>query len=182
MNAALPPLLIVDDENNMRLSLRTILGQEGYAVKDVASAEEALRLVEREKFFMVISDFRLGGMNGGEFLRRCHERWPKLPVLIITAFATPKLAAEAIKAGAFDYLPKPCEPEELLNAVARCAERHRLLKENAILRARASDMFLLEDIIGESPRMVELRQLIQTVAPASATVLILGEKIGRAHV
>ena len=175
MNAALPPLLIVDDENNMRLSLRTILGQEGYAVKDVASAEEALRLVEREKFFMVISDFRLGGMNGGEFLRRCHERWPQLPVLMITAFATPKLAAEAIKAGAFDYLPKPCEPEELLNAVARCAERHRLLKENALLRARTSDTFHLDDIIGASPKMRELRELIQTVAPAHATVLILGE-------
>src|ERR1041384_56194 len=136
MSFPLPPLLIVDDENNMRLSLRTILGEEGYDVKAVESAEEALRLLEREKFFMVISDFRLGGMNGGEFLQHCRERWPQMPVLMITAYATPKLAAEAIKAGAFDYLPKPYEPEELINAVARCAERHRLLKENAALRSR----------------------------------------------
>ena len=175
MSAPLPPLLVVDDEKNMRLSLRSILGGEGYEAKTVESAEEALRLLEREKFFMVITDFRLGGMNGGELLRRCHERWPQMPVLMVTAYATPKLAAEAIKAGAFDYLPKPFEPEELLNAVARCAERHRLLKENAALRARSRELWNLSDIIGESPRMQELRELIQTVAPAHATVLILGE-------
>jgi DNA-binding NtrC family response regulator len=175
MSAPLPPLLVVDDEHNMRLSLRTILGEEGYAAKTVESAEEALRLLEREKFFMTISDFRLGGMNGGEFLARCRDRWPNMPVLMITAYATPKLAAEAIKAGAFDYLPKPYEPEELLNAVARCAERHRLLQENAVLRASRHDVYHVDDIIGESPRVRELRDLIRTVAPSSATVLILGE-------
>jgi DNA-binding NtrC family response regulator len=175
MSVPLPPLLVVDDENNMRISLRSILGEEGYSVKTAESAEEGLRLLEREKFFMVISDFRLGGITGGELLRRCHERWPNLPILMVTAYATPKLAAEAIKAGAFDYLPKPFEPEELLNTVARCAERFQLLRENAALRARTSDIYQLSDIIGDSPKMRELRDLIQTVAPASATVLILGE-------
>src|SRR5687768_15431962 len=101
MSVSLPPLLIVDDENNMRLSLRSILGEEGYSVKTAESAEEALRILEREKFFMIISDFRLGGITGAELLRRCRERWPNMPVLMITAYATPKLAAEAIKAGAF---------------------------------------------------------------------------------
>jgi DNA-binding NtrC family response regulator len=175
MTAPLPPLLVVDDEHNMRLSLRTILSDEDYSVKTAESAEEALRLLEREKFFMVITDFRMGGMNGGDFLARCRERWPNMPVLMITAYATPKLAAEAIKAGAFDYLPKPCEPEELLNAVARCAERHRLLQENAALRASRREVYQLDDIIGDSPRIRELRELIRTVAPSHATVLILGE-------
>ena len=174
MTASLPPLLVVDDENNMRLSLRTILGEEGYDVKTVESAEEALRLLQRDRFFVTISDFRLGGMNGSEFLRKCHERWPHMPLVMITAYATPKLAAEAIKAGAFDYLPKPFEPEELLNIVARCAERFRLLRENAALRTR-SETFEISDIIGESPRTRELRELIRTVAPSNATVLILGE-------
>src|SRR6185503_21245107 len=151
MSSALPPLLVVDDEKNMRLSLRAILSEEGYTPRLVESAEEALRLLEREPFFMVISDFRLGGMTGGQFLRQCHQRWPDLPVVLVTAYATPKLAAEAIKAGAFDYLPKPFEPEELLNVVARCAERHGLLKENAVLRAHSGDVYRLEDIIGESP-------------------------------
>jgi two-component system response regulator AtoC len=94
---------------------------------------------------------------------------------MITAYATPKLAAEAIKAGAIDYLAKPFAPEELLLAVARCAERYRLLQENAALRARASETYRLEQIVGESPAMRELRQLIQTVAPTDARVLILGE-------
>ena len=175
MTAPLPPLLVVDDEPNMRLSLRSVLGEEGYQVKTVESAEEALRLLERERFFLAITDFRLGGMNGGEFLARCRERWPNMPVLMVTAYATPKLAAEAIKAGAFDYLPKPFEPEGLLDAAARCAERHRLLEESAALRASRHEINKVEDIIGDSPRVHELRELIRTVAPSNATVLILGE-------
>ena len=174
MTASLPPLLVVDDENNMRISLRTILSEEGYTVKTVESAEEALRLLQRERFFVTISDFRLGGMNGAEFLRHCRERWPHMPVVMITAYATPKLAAEAIKAGAFDYLPKPFEPEELLNIIARCAERFRLMRENAALRTKG-ETYQITDIIGESARTRELRELIRTVAPSNATVLILGE-------
>src|SRR5256885_2087478 len=94
---------------------------------------------------------------------------------MITAFATPKLAVEAIKAGAIDYLAKPFAPEELLHAVARCAERHKLLQENAALRARAGEVYRLEEIIGQAPKIQELRSLITTVAPTNATVLILGE-------
>src|SRR5437773_8766359 len=92
-----------------------------------------------------------------------------LPILI-TAYATPKLAAEAIKAGAIDYLAKPFAPEELLHAVGRCAERYRLLQENANLRARAGEVYRLEHIVGECAKMQELRQLIQTVAPTEARV------------
>jgi DNA-binding NtrC family response regulator len=124
---------------------------------------------------MVITDARLGGMSGYEFLGRLRDQRPHLPVLMITAYATPKLAVEAIKAGAIDYLAKPFAPEELLHAVSRCAERHRLLQENASLRARSGEACRLEDIVGESPGMRELRHLIQTVAPTDARVLVLGE-------
>ena len=172
---ALPPLLVVDDERNMRLSLETVMRDEGYRVVAVESAEEGLRRMEDEEYFMVITDARLGGMSGYDFLGRIKTRWSELPVLIITAFATPKLAVEAIKSGAMDYLAKPFEPEELIHAVNRCAERYRLLRENAALRARAEAPAGLEQIIGECPGMQELRQLIQTVAPTHATVLILGE-------
>jgi DNA-binding NtrC family response regulator len=103
MKAALPSVLIVDDEKNMRLSLRTVLADEGYAVQATESAEEALSLLSQEEFFMVITDARLGtGMSGYELLAKVHVRWPDLPILMITAYATPKLAVEAIKAGAFD--------------------------------------------------------------------------------
>src|SRR5438552_9034229 len=124
---------------------------------------------------MIITDARLGGMSGYEFLGKARAQWPDLPVIMITAYATPKLAVEAIKAGAIDYLSKPYAPEELLHAVARCAERYRLLQENASLRARTTENYHLEQIVGECPSMCELRQLIQTVAPTDARVLILGE-------
>jgi DNA-binding NtrC family response regulator len=171
----LPPLLVVDDEKNMRLSLQTVLEGENYEVRLAESAENALKLLQQEEFFMVITDARLGGMSGYEFLRAAGEKRPGLPILMITAYATPKLAVEAIKAGAIDYLAKPFEPDELLHAVGRCGERHRLLAENAALKARAGDGIRIEQIIGESPKIRELRQLIQTVAPTDATVLILGE-------
>ncbi len=175
MSLPLPPVLVVDDEKNMRLSLNSVLTDEDYPVRAVDSAEAALALLAKEEFFMAITDARLGGMSGYEFLAKARSQWPELPVLMITAYATPKLAAEAIKAGAIDYLAKPFAPEELLHAVARCAERYRLLQENAALRARASETYRLEQIVGESPAMRELRQLIQTVAPTDARVLILGE-------
>src|SRR6266487_3123071 len=151
MGVKLPPLLVVDDEKNMRLSLEAVMAEEGYEIRAVDSAEAALRLLEQEEFFMIITDARLNGMSGYEFLGQLKQRWPNLPVLMITAFATPKLAVEAIKAGAIDYLAKPFAPEELLHAVARCAERHRLILENQELRARAGEPYRLDQIIGESP-------------------------------
>src|SRR5487761_2078474 len=175
MNPPLPPVLVVDDEKNMRLSLQTVLKDEGYATRAVESAEEALALLAREEFLMVITDARLGGMSGYEFLGQIRRRWPGLPAIMLTAYATPKLAVEAIQAGAIDYLAKPFAPEELLHAAARCAERHLLMRENAALRSRAGDVIGLDQIVGESPKMRELRQLIQTVAPTEARVLILGE-------
>ena len=175
MNLPLPPMLVVDDDKNMRRSLSTMLADEGYAVRAAESAEEALGLLARENFFMVVTDARLGGMSGYEFLAKIHNQWPELPSLMITAYATPKLAVEAIKAGAMDYLSKPFEPEELFHAVARCAERHRLLAENAALRSRTGESFSLEQIVGDSPKMRELRQLIRTVAATDARVLVLGE-------
>jgi DNA-binding NtrC family response regulator len=174
MSVPLPPVLVVDDEKNMRLSLQTVLKGEDYAARAVESAEEALTLLAREEFFMVITDARLGGMSGYEFLAKIHNQWPDLPVLMLTAYATPKLAVEAIKAGAIDYVSKPFAPEELLHAVTRCAERYRLLRENAALRSRANETFSLDQIVGESQKIRELRKLIQTVAPTDARVLILG--------
>ncbi|HEY9173558.1 MAG TPA: sigma-54 dependent transcriptional regulator [Verrucomicrobiae bacterium] len=175
MSLPLPPVLVVDDEKNMRLSLRTLLEAEGYAVRDVESAEAALRVLPEESCFMVITDARLGGLSGYELITQVRARWPELPILMITAYATPKLAVEAIQAGAMDYLAKPFAPEELLHAVARCAERHRLLQENARLRAETEATHDLSQIVGDCAKMRELRQMIQTVAPTDARALILGE-------
>ena len=123
-------LLVVDDERNMRESLKTVLESRGYQVDTVESAEDGLKAVGESDYFMVITDARLEGMSGYDFLRETHERWPDLPVLMMTAYATPKLAVEAIQTGAIDYLSKPFEPEELLHSVNRCAERHELISQN----------------------------------------------------
>jgi DNA-binding NtrC family response regulator len=175
MSLSLPPILLVDDEKNMRLSVSAMLTDEGYSVETVESAEQAEQLLDKRQFLLLITDAHLGGLSGYELLARAKKRRPELPLLMITAYATPRLAAEAIKAGASDYLPKPFAPEELLLHISRCAERHRLLQENAALREKVSSGYSLNSIIGDSPRMREQRDLIKTIAPTNATVLILGE-------
>src|SRR5881394_1873380 len=155
MTAAVPPVLVIDDEKNMRLSVKTLLSDEGYVARTVESAEEGLVLLGQEDFLMVITDARLGGMSGYDFLAKARAQWPDLPMLMITAYATPKLAVQAIKAGANDYLAKPFAPEELLHAVSRCAERYRLLQQNAALRVRAGESYTLEQIVGECPKIRE---------------------------
>ena len=100
MTRPLPPILLVDDEKNMRLSLSALLADDGYAVETVESAEQGEQLVDKREFLMLITDAHLGGISGYELLARVRKRRPDLPMLMITAYATPKLAAEAIKAGA----------------------------------------------------------------------------------
>ena len=179
MKPNLPPVLVVDDEPNMRETVREMLSDDGYAVALAESAEEALEMMAAPgaEFFMVITDGRLGGMSGYDLIRKMAKDYPNLQVILITAFATPKLAVEAIQAGAADYLSKPFAPEELLHAVERCRDHFELLAENKTLRARSrsSVIYEIHQIVGESPQMVELRQFIQTVAPTDSTVLILGE-------
>ena len=96
MSAGLPPILVVDDEKNMRISLMAILEDENYAVEVFESAEEGLSRLSTNEFFMLLTDARLGGMSGYEFLKKTKEKWPDMPVLMITAYATPKLAVEAL--------------------------------------------------------------------------------------
>jgi DNA-binding NtrC family response regulator len=175
LKSKLPKLLIVDDERNMRESLKVVLESHGYKADMVESAEEGLEAIANNTYFIVITDARLEGMSGYEFLQESHERWPDMPILMITAYATPKLAVEAIQSGAVDYLSKPFEPEELLHSVNRCAERYELIRQNTNLRARLNIGNQLDDIIGNCDSMRELRQMICTVGPTEATVLILGE-------
>ena len=175
MNVPNTPVLVVDDEKNMRASLRDLLEGEGYEVRTVESAELALELLGRERFFLGIFDGQLGGISGYELLARVRKQWPGMMALMITAYATPSLAVEAIKAGAKDYLSKPYAPEQLLHAVAECARIYQLTEENAALRARSAQEYSVDQIVGDCPKVRELRRLIQIIAPSHATVLILGE-------
>jgi len=111
MNPPLPPVLVVDDEKNMRLSLQTVLKDEGYSARAVESAEEALELLAREEFFMVITDARLGGMSGYEFLGKIRGRWPDLSALMLTAYATPKLAVKPSRPARLIIWPSRSRPK-----------------------------------------------------------------------
>ena len=175
MSALTTPILVVDDEKNMRASLRDLLEGEEYEVRTVESAELALELLSKEKFFLGIFDGQLGGISGYELLAKVRKQWPDMMVLIITAYATPSLAVEAIKAGAKDYLSKPYAPEQLLHAVGECARLFQLRQENAALRAKTVEEFSVDQIVGDCAKVRELRRLIQIIAPSNATVLILGE-------
>ena len=179
MKSTLPPVLMVDDEPNMRETVSQLLMDDGYMADVAESAEQALEMLGAPggEYFMMITDGRLGGMSGYDLLKRVREERPRMQVILITAFATPKLAVQAIQHGAVDYLSKPFAPEELLHAVDRCRKQYDLEEENKTLRARssASPIYQLHQIVGESPKMDDLRQFIETVAPTDSTVLILGE-------
>ena len=179
MKSALPPVLVVDDEPNMRETIGELLMDGGFTVDVAESAEDALEMLGEpgSEYFVMITDARLGGMSGYELLKRTKADWPKMPVIIITAFATPKLAKEAIQNGAIDYLSKPFSPEELLHVVDRCRETFHLVEENKSLRARAKpdQTYDVHQIVGESGFIVDMRKFIETVAPTNSTVLILGE-------
>ena len=180
MKSALPPILMVDDEPNMRSTVSELLMDDGYTVDVAESGEQAVEMLAEQgsEYFMMITDGRLGGMSGYELLKKAKADFPKMPVILITAFATPKLAVEAIQNGAVDYLSKPFAPEELLHAVDRCREHYDLKEENKTLRARSggsSPIYQLHQIVGDSPKMIDLRKFIETVAPTDSTVLILGE-------
>ena len=180
MKSALPPILMVDDEPNMRSTVSELLMDDGYTVDLAESGEQAVEMLNEpgNEYFMMITDGRLGGMSGYELLKTAKDDFPKMRVIMITAFATPKLAVEAIQNGAVDYLSKPFAPEELLHAVDRCREHYDLKEENKTLRARSgggSPIYQLHQIVGDSPKMIDLRKFIETVAPTDSTVLILGE-------
>ena len=180
MKSALPPILMVDDEPNMRATVSELLMDDGYTVDVAESGEQAVEMLTEpsSEYFMMITDGRLGGMSGYELLKKAKADFPKMPVIMITAFATPKLAVEAIQNGAVDYLSKPFAPEELLHAVDRCREHYDLKEEKKTLRSRSggsSPIYQLHQIVGDSPKMIDLRKFIETVAPTDSTVLILGE-------
>ena len=123
MSVPLPPVLVVDDEKNMRLILQTMLGDEGYAVRAVESAEQGLKLLEHEACFMVITDARLGGMSGYDFLAKVRAQWPDLPVLMFTGWGENILEHFARDAHPDAIVAKPIVQRDLLSAVADVLRR-----------------------------------------------------------
>jgi DNA-binding NtrC family response regulator len=168
-------ILVIDDELPMREMLQRLLEDLGYRVHLAKSGEEGLVAFEKGTFNVVITDFSMPGMNGIELLREVKKRTPSVPVILVTAYATINTAVEAIKAGAYDYITKPFDPDVIEITVKNALEHKHLLDENIQLKRRLSDVEKRTQIIGVSPKMKEVFHLIEKVAPTDATVLIQGE-------
>ena len=168
-------ILVVDDEESHRIMLRAVLQEEGYEVAEAADGPEAIRAVEQEPFDLILLDIRMTTMDGIEALSEIRKISPYAPVLMMTAYASVKTAVEALKAGAFEYLTKPLDIEELKILIEKALEYYHLREENLALEERLGDRFDFSRIIGKSRKMKEIFDLLAQVAPTDATVLILGE-------
>ena len=167
-------VLVVDDEPRQREIVGEILREEGHDVTLCASGPEALRRLEDEPAEILLTDLRMPEMSGVDLLREAKRRSPDLHVILMTAYATVSSAVEAMKDGAFDYLQKPFDKDELVQRVGRAAERTRLVSENRALRRRLEEQSGAR-ILGESPALKSLLAQIEKVARGSSDVLVTGE-------
>ena len=172
-----PPasILVVDDEINIRGALVTMLEKKGHQVRGVATAEEGLAQLEAASAELVITDLRMPGIGGMEFLRRLKGTWPDTEVVVMTAYGSIDTAVEAMRCGAYDYLTKPIDRERFPIVVAKALERHALTTENKQLRDRLETKTRFDHMVGESEPMQRVYSLVEMVADSDVTVLLTGE-------
>lgn len=170
-----PVILLVDDDQSLRRVMEYSLAESGYVVRAVGNGEAALRLFGKEAFDAVVTDITMPGISGMEVLRKVRESDPTLPVIIITAYGTIESAVEAMRQGAFDYITKPFNRDELKITLERALKMRRLEKENCDLRAAVIDKYRFSGIIGESAGIRNVLDLAGRVAASDATVLVTGE-------
>lgn len=168
-------ILVVDDEPNYLIVLSELLKEEGFEVITAQKGEDGLKIVQDTDLDLVITDMRMPGMDGLELLRAVKSYNKDLPVIMITAFGEVEKAVVAMKAGAYNYLAKPFNNEELLLNIRKGIEHYSLLRENLRLRDEARVRYGFASIVGKNDRMQEIYHLIEKVAPTSASVLITGE-------
>jgi DNA-binding NtrC family response regulator len=168
-------ILVVDDEPDMVENCTRVLRRAGYRCLSATDPERALALLESERPDLLLTDLKMPGIDGLELLRRAREIDPTLPVIVITAFATIESAVATIKEGAFDYLPKNFSVDQLQLSVERALRQRRLQVENRNLREQLQETLGLENIIGRSPAMARVFELVKKAARSEANILILGE-------
>jgi DNA-binding NtrC family response regulator len=169
-------LLIVEDKESLALMLRETVESEGLEADLARDGNEAVRkLASGQRYFAVLTDLRMPGADGIAVLRQVRESDPDCPVIVMTAFGTIENAVEAMKLGAFDFVQKPVDVDYLLLLLRRCRENRELRYENILLKDEFRQRYRLPAIVGESPRIVEVSNAIQRVAPTDSTVLLQGE-------
>ena len=168
-------VLIVDDEKAMRLALKALLSKEGYEVETADGGEEAVRCIEQGSFHVVITDLSMNGVGGMQVLEHARRVDPDLAVIMITAYGSEKIAVQAMKLGAVDYLPKPFDNDEVRVVVRRVMDTVQLKRDHRRLLEQVQGDFGFEQIVGRSPAMRRVFDTIAKVADADVTVLIRGE-------
>jgi two-component system, NtrC family, response regulator HydG len=168
-------ILIVDDEAVVRDSLGKWFSSEGYEARPVAGAREALEAIQSTEYDVALLDIKMPGMDGMELQARLKEADPELTVIIMTGYASVETAVQALKRGAYDYITKPIDPDELSHLVANALEHQRTRREVARLRENLQEAGPSTELIGRAPSMKKVYELIEMVAPTDATVLITGE-------
>ncbi|MBI5167189.1 MAG: sigma-54-dependent Fis family transcriptional regulator [candidate division NC10 bacterium] len=170
-----PHILVIDDEPMMRVTIADALAREGFQVTTAETGLEGMDLVKGQSFDVVITDLRLPKGSGMEILKACKEASPETAVVLITAYGTVETAVQAMKDGAYDYLTKPFSMDELVLLTKRCMKLRSLEAENIRLREEIERQSRFQGIVGKSPPMQEVFELIEAVAQNTATVLIVGE-------
>lgn len=168
-------ILIVDDEQIVRESLYHWFEDEGYSVDTAEDALAALKKFDKGKYDLILLDMKMPGMSGLELLSKIKEIDKECVVILITAFASVPTAIQALKEGAYDYVTKPVDPDELNNLVKNAIEQKSLKDENYMLKTKIEQMIIPENLIGESDEMQKIFELITSVAPTDTTVMIRGE-------
>ncbi|HLO26274.1 MAG TPA: sigma-54 dependent transcriptional regulator [Geobacteraceae bacterium] len=168
-------ILVVDDEKGQREILNTILRKEGYLIVDAPGGREALERLEHEEFDLILTDLKMQGMSGMELLEKALDMNPLQCVVMMTAHGTIDSAVEAMKKGAFDYLEKPLDREDLLMTLQRALEHVSLVRENRVLHKKLEETQGIPNIIGDHPKIKEVFRIINKIAPTNSTVLIYGE-------
>ena len=168
-------ILVVDDEQSLREVLSIMLKRTGYAVTSVADGEEAVELLSKEIFDLVITDLRMPKIDGMEVLKAVKSASPETVVLVITAFATADSAVEAMKQGAYDYLTKPFQVDEVQLIIRNALEKRRLTTENILLKREMASQSSFAQLVGQSEAMQKVFDVVRKVADSKSNVLICGE-------
>jgi two-component system, NtrC family, response regulator HydG len=168
-------ILIVDDDSAHRVMLKKLLGGWGYQIAEADDGAVAVEEVRKRSFDLILMDIRMMKVSGIEALEQIKKINPAIPVIIMTAYASVETAVSALKKGAYDYLTKPLDFDELQIVITRATEHSLLKKENEYLKERLGEKFDRQNIIGQGFAMVRLLEIVEQVAPTEATILITGE-------
>ncbi len=170
-----PKLLIVDDEENIRNGLKRALTLDGYDVEVAADGEEALKKLDEEDIDLLITDLKMPKVTGEELMKETLQKYPHIPVIVLTGHGTIENAVEAMRRGAYDFITKPLNIDKLSLVVKRALENSSLKRQNRELLKQLKQKYSFENIIGKSPAMKKVFETIELVAPSRANVLIYGE-------